>query len=308
MHLRFQPWQLAALLIVVCGLALAGVYAYRVRGGGSPEALASYLPLTEGTLVYIDVDGVRRSGMLKLVAGAKTVEEPDYKKFVDETHFDYTQDLDAVAALFKPGQVFMTLRGRFDWKNLISYVTHQGGSCVNGFCAVQGSTSDRRISFYPVQSNIMALAISSDSWAAYQISKKSGHLPVAAPSEAVWAVLSGNALKDFSTLPSGTKAFASALENADLLVFRLGPSGDHLQLAVDVTCRNQEKASTLLVGLEGTTNTLRSWISREHKEANPNDLSGVLTSGSFRRDDRRVYGSWQLQRGFIESIAGGTYQ
>ncbi len=288
-----------------CGLVLAGVYAYRVRGAGSPEALASYLPLTDGTLVYIDVDGVRSSGILKLVAGGKTVEEPDYRKFVDETHFDYTQDLDAVAALFKPNQVFMTLRGRFDWKNLIAYATHHGGSCVNGFCSLQGSTPERRISFYPIKSNVMALAVSRDSWAAYQISKKSGRLPVAPPSEAVWAILSGPALRDIASLPSGTKAFASALENADLLVFRLGPSGDHLQLAVDVTCPNQEKASTLLVGLEGTTNTLRNWISREHKEPNPNDLSGVLTSGSFRREDRRVYGSWQLQRGFIESIAGG---
>ena len=308
MRIRFQPWQLAVLLVVVCGALLAGVYAYRVRAGASPTEMASYLPLGDGALVYVNVDSLRQSGLLNLVSGAKASEEADYRNFVDQTHFDYTQDLDSVAALFKGGQVFMTLRGRFDWKSLMAYAGHQGGSCLNGFCTVQGSRPDRHISFYPIRSNVMALALSQDSWAAYQISRKSGRLPVSPPAAPVWAVLTGPVLKQIGTLPAGTKSFASALENAEQLVFALGRQGDHLQLAMNVTCQDQERASALLVSLEGTTNTLRQWIAREHQQANPNDLSGILTAGSFRRQDRQVFGEWPVQRGFIEAMAGGNYQ
>ncbi len=38
---------------------------------------------------------------------------------------------------------------------------------------------------------------------------------------------------------------------------------------------------------------------------NPNDLSGVLTSGTFRQDGTRALGTWPLERGFIEGMLGG---
>ena len=102
-------------------------------------------------VVYIDVDAIRRSGILNMVAGSKAAEELEYQQFVDETKFDYRQDLDAVAAAFKDGQVFLALRGRFHWKNLTDYARHQGGSCHNDFCVAPGSQPNRRISFYPVK-------------------------------------------------------------------------------------------------------------------------------------------------------------
>jgi hypothetical protein len=45
-------------------------------------------------------------------------------------------------------------------------------------------------------------------------------------------------------------------------------------------------------------------LARENRTANPQDLSGVLVAGTFRRDDRKVYGEWPLQRAFVESITG----
>ena len=73
------------------------------------------------TVVYMDVAAIRRSGILNMLAGSKAAEEPEYRQFVDQTKFDYRQDLDAVAAAFKDGQVFLALRGRFHWKNLADY-------------------------------------------------------------------------------------------------------------------------------------------------------------------------------------------
>ena len=51
----------------------------------------------------------------------------------------------------------------------------------------------------------------------------------------------------------GQRAFAIALQNAERIVFSVGPEGDHLQVAVNVTCKDTEAASALLVQLENTT-------------------------------------------------------
>lgn len=305
MRFRFQPWQLAALLILVCAGAIGAVYFYKTAGGNGPAVMTSYLPLGDGTLVYVDVDAMRRSGILDAVAGNKAAQEIEYQSFVDETKFDYREDLGTVAALFKGDQVFMTLHGRFDWKALMAYVKKHGGSCQNGFCTVPGSRPDRRISFYPIKPDLMAMAISRDGWAAYQITRRSSRLPIVPPQQPVWAVLTGPALKKLSALPAGTQAFATALESADQLVFTVGERDDDFEVGVNVTCRTPDKASVLLSQLQGTTDTLRRWLAREHKAPNPNDVSGPLAAGSFRRDDRQVVGTWPVQRSFIESMAGG---
>ena len=63
-------------------------------------------------MVYIDTGLLRQSGLLELVAGSKAVEEPDYRKFVDQTGFDYRRDLDAVAAAFVDNHVQFLKWGR----------------------------------------------------------------------------------------------------------------------------------------------------------------------------------------------------
>lgn len=278
-----------------------------MRGGSSPSDLASFLPTANATVIFIDVDAIRRSGILNLVAGSKAAEEIEYKQFVDQTLFDYRQDLDAVAAAFKDNQVFLTLRGRFHWKNLMDYAVHQGGSCHNGFCVASGSRPNRRISFYALKPDTMAMAISSDDFAAYQITRKSATLPLLPPNQPVWAMVPILALKNADALPAGTKPYVAALGSAEQIVFALGPDGDHLQLDLNVTCRDTQAASALLVDLEGATNELRKLMAREHQQPNPAELSAVLVAGSFRRDDRRVHGQWPIARAFVDAVAGGSF-
>jgi hypothetical protein len=67
-----------------------------------------------------------------------------------------------------------------------------------------------------------------------------------------------------------------------------------------------DQASTLVIQLEQLTETLRTWIAREHLKPNPGDLSGVLTAGSFRREDRRVFGSWPIPKEFVRTISDGA--
>jgi len=303
---RLHAWQLAVSLIIVCALAVTAVYMFRLRGGSKPSDLVAFLPAENATVIYIDVDAIRRSGILNLVAGSKAAEEIEYKQFVDATLFDYRQDLDALAAAFKDNQVFFALRGRFHWKNLMAYARHQGGYCRNGFCVTAGSRPNRRISFYALRRDVLAMAISSDDSAAYQVASKPAGRPVSSPSEPVWAMIPIAALQRADDLPSGLKPYARALGNAEQIVLTLGPQGDHLQLALNVTCRDTKTASALVVDLEGSTNELRKMLDREHQKPDPADLTGLLVAGSFHRDDRSVYGQWPLDRAFVDALANGS--
>ncbi|MGI8742394.1 MAG: hypothetical protein ACR2NN_07435 [Bryobacteraceae bacterium] len=305
--MQIQPhlWKLSVALATAA--AALAAYFYWARGPKTPAELASYLPDKNATLLYIDVDAMRRSGILNMIAGSKAAEELEYKSFVEQTSFDYRHDLDAVAATFNGDQVFFVLRGHFDWKRLRAYAQKQGGTCRNNFCSLDGSKPQRRISFYPLKSNLMALAVSQDDMAAYQVAHNASHVNPFAPSEPVWVLVPAAVLKRTESMPAGMRAFAIALENAERIVFSIGLEEDHLKIAMNVTCSNAESASALLVQLENTTNTLRKWLVREHQQANANDLSGVLTAGSFRREDRRVLGQWPLQRAFVDALTGGSY-
>ena len=141
--------------------------------GASPfGVMDSYLPIANASVVYIDVDAIRRSGVLNILAGSKAAEEIEYKQFVDATEFDYRRDLDAVAAAFKDNETFFVLRGRFQWKRLTEYARAQGGRCDRGYCVVAGSRPNRRISFRALKPDVLAMAVSADETAANQIAAK----------------------------------------------------------------------------------------------------------------------------------------
>jgi hypothetical protein len=303
---RLHAWQLVAVLSVACAATVAGLQWYWMRAGSSPGELVSYLPIANASVVYIDVDAIRRSGMLKMLAGQAT-EEIEYKQFVDATLFDYRRDLDSVGAAFKNNETFFVLRGRFHWKNLMEYARAQGGACDRSYCVVPGSRPGRRISFYPLRPDVLAMAVSADQSAAHQIAPKSGKLSLPAPNQPVWALVPVVALKDSDAVPDSAKPYFSALRNTEQILFTMGGENDHMELTLDATCRDPQTASTLLVDLEGATSALRSWMSRERKPLNPADLSGVLLAGSFHREDRRVYGKWPVPRAFVDAITGGTY-
>lgn len=306
MRSRLQLWVLAVVLAAVCAGIAGGVYFFGFRRSVKPADLVSYLPSANATVLYIDVDAIRRSGILAMIAGSKAAQELEYQQFVNATKFDYRQDLDAVAAAFRDGQVFFALRGRFHWKDLQTYAAQQGGSCRGKFCSLPASQPGRHISFYPLRSDVMAMAVSPDNQAAYQVTARAGKLELAPPNQPAWVLVPAAALKNADALPSGTKAYASALQSAQEIVFTLGPDGDHLQVALNVLCRDPQAAAALLADLENTTGTLRKWLAREHQQPNPGDLSGVLVAGAFRREDRRVYGQWPIPRAFVDSLAGGS--
>ncbi len=292
------------MLVATCGGIIAGVAALRARSS-STAGLLRRLPADGGIVLYIDFAALRKAGVLDLLNASTAVQEPEYRVFVDQTGFDYARDLDSALVSFGKTGTFFLLRGRFDWKALNNYTVSQGGSCYNASCHVQGSTEERNISYFPLYGDVMALAVSQDKWAADLMQTRRPEEPFDIPPEPVWSVISASALKRSSSLPAGTRMFASALENTERIVLSLGPDRDAMRLRLDVNCRDSASAAALASQLTSITAQLRSLIVREQQQANPRDLSGILTAGRFEYKDRHVTGYWPIQRSFLESLAGG---
>jgi hypothetical protein len=303
---RLQVRQVVAVLVLACALVAGGIYWARAHRAAGPSNLVLYLPAANASVIYIDVDALRKSGILNLVAGSKALEDADYKQFLSDTKFDYRQDLDTVAAAFKDGKVYFALRGRFHWSNLKDYAVRQGGSCHDEFCVLPGSQPTRRISFYPLQQDVMAMAIGPDDFGAYQVSSKAQGLAPVPPKEPVWALIPAIELQRMDSLPAAARAYVPALQGAEQIVFSVSADANkQLQLGVQATCKDPTAASTLLAQFENITNALRQELAKAHQKADPADLSGVLVAGSFRRSDREVYGAWPIPRALLDALAAG---
>jgi len=293
---------------------VALVYWFRTLPGNSPSELAAYLPSEDALVAWVDMNALRSSGILNMVSGTRATEELEYRDFVEQTGFNYRDDLDALGVSIRanreaPEKDFYAIaRGSFSWKRIYEYAKAHGAECASGFCHVAGTHPGRYLSFYPLRSDLMALAVTNDPWGALLVARRPGKTRIDAPPHPVWMLVSATALRSNQLLPEGTRSFASALEGADRIAMSLDQRGDHLELAMEADCRSVDDASALLIRLEQTTETLRKWIAREHQTANVADLSGVLTAGEFRREDRRVFGAWPIQRAFVEAVVNGSQQ
>ncbi len=301
--------QRAALLIILiaslCGVGVWGVARLRYRGLRTTEDWLERLPTQDAVVFYIDFAALRRGGLLQLLAGSKASEEPEYKVFVLKTDFDYKRDLDAVLACFTPRAKYLVVKGRFDWGSLQSYARDQGGTCRDVLCRMNGSTPERKISYFPLRPNLMGLAVSPDDSAAIELEARPLHRrTIELPDAPVWISLPPAMLKSGNDLPPGTRMFAHSMEDTDDLTLAVAPAGNRFEGRLSVQCRSGQQAATVALELTRITGMLRDMIAREHQTPNANDLSGVLTSGTFRQDGTRVRGSWPLERGFIDGMLG----
>jgi hypothetical protein len=304
-----RAWVAIAAVLTAAGVGL-GIYQRARIFAASPAGMLQRLPPHNAITLFLDFDALRQGGILKLVSPSKATEEPEYQAFVRATGFDYRHDLDLAAASFSNDGEFFVIKGRFDWKKLGAYAVAQGGACEGRLCRMPGSTPQRRISFFPVQSNLMALAVSGDSIAATRLADtQAAALAVQSldpPRDPVWLSIPVDSLKTTDRLPPGTRLFATALASADKILLSLGPQGQQLEAKLAVTCRTSADAAALAAQLQRVTALLREMIAHENQKPDPKDLSGVLTAGVFQQAGRRVTGRWPLPPAFLESLAGGA--
>jgi len=301
---RVRAWLLIVPTAVICAAAVWGVAWYRSRTI-PPAAMLKRLPSSDALVVYLDFAALRQAGILSMLDNPKIAQEPEYQDFVRKIDFNYKQDLDTAMVAFAPTGRFLLVRGRFDWKSLRSFVESESGRCYNSLCRMQGSTPQRRISFFPLQSNLMALAVSEDDSAALRMQDVASGPEPEVPNAPVWMAVPGAVLKSGEGLPAGTRPFARSMERAESVVLSFVPEGSRLAAKLNVRCRNSQEAAELVTELSHVTTLLRGMIEREHHRPNPADLSGVLTSGSFRADGVRVFGYWPIERAFVENMLGG---
>ncbi len=263
------------------------------------------LPTADGVVVSIDFAQVRRSGVFSELLGSKIAEEADYLAFVRDSGFDYKRDLDGVLGSFTPAGNFFVVRGRFDWKKLEAFAAKSGGSCYDKLCHLPGSTPERHISFLPLATDVMGLAVSTEDLAASQLQHPGTQRPISVPSEPLWLSMGGGALNRTVKNIPGASFLASAMDGVDDMMLTLGPKGPNFVLRLEAQCRSTKNADNLAGQLKTYTSIFKAALEREKKKANPKDLTGVLTAGQFRESDRMVFGEWNLEKSFLESLAGG---
>ena len=306
MNYRQRALLLIVLLAACCGALLWGVSRWRARAFGSTQALLERLPNTRAALVYVDCKALRQAGILEWLSPAGVPLESEYKAFLDSTGFDYTRDLDTAIVSFAPDGKYFLLRGRFHWPRLFAYARQNGGKCNYTFCELEGSSAERRISYFPLQSDLMALAVSPDDDGAARLRDRRAGGGMAIPAEPVWVSLPGPLLGAAGTLPEGTRMFATSLAGSQRVTLALGPRGQAFEAHLEVLCRSPQDAAALEAQLGRITALLRDMIAREHQSPNPRDLSGVLTAGQFRHAGTRVMGVWPVSRGFLQQLLGAS--
>jgi hypothetical protein len=299
---RLHPAVLVGLVLLLCVTVVCGLVWLRGRRVSTQEALLAHFPPEEGAILSINFEALRDNGALAALAGAGVSQEPEYKAFID-----YQQDLDMSLVWLGRRTTSMLLRGRFDWRRLAAYVARHGGVCRNSFCRLEGSAPERKISFFPLQRNVMALSVSPDAWAASALAApKPARRDFAPPGEPLWLWIPPSVLRDSERLPAGTRLFVKAMENAESLLLSLSLPPAKMELRLEAACRTPEDASLLAFQLDGVTRLLRDLIARENGAPNPRDLSGLLAAGTFQASDRRVSGRWPVQQAFIESLLGAV--
>jgi len=292
-------WLLILAVLAGCVAAGWGVIAYRSRSL-TPAQLIRRMPTQDALLLYIDFSALRRAGLLQLLDGSKLGQEPEYENFVRDTDFNYVQDLDSALAAFAPSGKYILAKGRFDWKALSEYTKRQHGECYNSTCQMGGSTPDRNISFLPIQTNLMAMAVSTDALAAIRMENTDSGAPLPTPDAPVWLFLPQVLLKSQDNLPSGTQLFAKTVEEAKSVTLGFSPEGDRLAARLNVLCRNDQDAALAASQLTKITEVLRQMIAHSGKAPPPSDLGSILSSGSFESKGPRVYGYWPIERSFVE--------
>jgi hypothetical protein len=309
--IRLKPWVSLILLATATVAVVFSVDFYRHRFVRSDAQMFDYLPQSGASLFYANLATLRRSGMLKLLAGEQP-EEADYRDFVRQTQFDYSRDINAMAGAVSDQQTSIIARGRFDWGKLLQYARANGGSCEGELCSVPSTKPGRWTSFLPIQSDVIGLAISSEGSAARNFSR-SGYSAQEEISKSpvwgspVWIKVSPDVLRDPANLPLAMRIFAVSLQPANpvyLSVRPIAPGGRQVafDLQLNALCPSEPTADTVRNQLEIQTKMLRLELAREHERPNPSDLTGLLTAGTFQVTGKRVIGIWPVRPELLNSL------
>jgi hypothetical protein len=272
----------------------------------TPAAMLKRMPARESVVVYIDMAQLRHMELTdRFFNNASVGQDPEYQSFIQKIDFNFRTDLDAAMLAIAPGGKFLLARGRFDWPALSGYVAAQGGHCNNTFCNMVGSAPERRISFFPLQKGLMALAVSQEENAADRMNLVDQRINAELPNSPIWLMIPQSVLQARADLPAGTKMFAEKMERAEQAMLWVAGTKERFSAKMDVRCSSVADAVAMASDLTQVTHLLKRLIETEGKIPNPADLSGFLTSGTFHNEGTHVIGEWPIQQALLETLFGG---
>lgn len=295
-----RPAVWATAIVLAC--ALLGALWYFVLRPAPAGRMLALLPAGDGPTLYVDIALLRRAGLLEKLAGQAGAEEPDYRRFVEATGFNFRTDLDSALLRFRPDGTLMVVAGRFDLEKLKTYALGNGGRCASTLCSVQGSAPERQISWMPAGRNLLAVGVSADPMAAALIGGGGAAAQFRPPDSALWFHLPGSELRPRDGLAPGLSAYLSGLEGATRAMLSVERRGTDFAVALEAPAPAAAQAGTIAERLTRNTELIGKLLARENRQPDPAELSGILAAGKFRAEGSVVHGEWPIAAAFAERM------
>jgi hypothetical protein len=306
LSLRTTNWLFPAVLLIGIVALFAGIDRYQHRFVRSHSDLLNLLPGGDATVFYARVDLLRRAGMLTLVRDTTHHSDSDYEAFVRQTGFDYSRDLDAVAGSVTHEGTFIAAKGEFHWDRIRNYVQRAGGSCEADHCELRASSRGKWISTLRMQRDVISIALGASPSLRSQIHPGQAAIARPLPTASVWVRLAPSLVKDTSSLPAALRIFLISLQPADSVLIAVRPpssgSKDAFEIELTARCMSAVAADTVRKQLEIQTNMLKLELAHEHQQANPADLTGLLTAGRFDTSENDVRGEWPVSKELLKAL------
>jgi hypothetical protein len=337
---------LMAVSVLIAIVAAAALYLL-LRGSHGPLSLnkpsaqpdlLTLLPSDAPILVYIDFSALRASSLGPTLASFSDPSnlDPDYAKFIRETGFDYSRDLDRLAfaawprtpAAAKGGNpqppniaLLAVAQGRFDRAKIVAYVQR------NGKVSRQGAIDVYDISSGSTGPQILLTFLSNDRIAISQGVPLDSAIAAAnhpAPNpdlarrtarvagSAIFAVARASDLATASGVPElQTGPIRKSINTIQLLTLSGQPDADKLTLSAEGQCDSLPHALQLVLTLQGLRFLGQAAVAsaKSKNQMTPADaatLESILSSAVVSRSENFVRIRVDLNANALQGIAGGN--
>ena len=266
-------------VLALLGLVLGWLAWSRVRTSQTAEGLLRHMPGDAQIYAFLDVELLRRTGVLERLAGARGNEDAEYQRFVEQSGFNYRQHLDAVVMARRGTAQYAVIAGRFDSLRLESYAMQNAGVCKAKYCYVPGAPP---ISFVPIREGLYAFA--SGTGDAREL--------VAAHGPGVRGEFLGSPVWAAGLGPSEVPLLQSlpGVERLSLWLNPRLPASIEVRFTLDA---NDAKSAS------ATARELTAL-------SKVGDLAKYLNGSEVAAEGRRVNGRLPLAVGLLEALVGGT--
>jgi hypothetical protein len=292
-----------AWIVVAAALALAAaaffVWRYSPWQGTDARALLAELPPGDGLTVFADTRALRQSGILQRLAGEAGAESDEYRGFVAATGFEYRRDLDAFVLRSENGRRWIVAEARLDYGKLRRYFLAQGGRCVSELCSMQGSATERQISWVRLKSGRLGMAVNPDPLAAAAFGGKALLPEWPVPEAPFWLYLPGRMLEAPEGAPRWLSLAVGEMRGARWLLWSALPEGNGLRLSLEIQCTGADKAQQMAGRWESVLRSLRE---AAEQQGDGNSLPALLSEGRFEASGDRAVGRWQIEWGRLEKL------